>query len=148
MSRDAKLVYNIVETRLWVLDYILSFYFAYITFFEKPFWCIKKSALVSDDCREDIYGNDYNLWTPLDIIKYNTFIPTTLIMIYFICKKYVIYVNIESERRIYKSARFNRLIVLTFLGLTHLLFYFFAKDGIFNINICSLIKVIFLMIQM
>lgn len=50
-----------MERKLWLLDLILILYFIFITYFEKPFWCIKKGDFMVNECTEDIYGNTYNL---------------------------------------------------------------------------------------
>lgn len=39
-----------MEKKLWVLDFILILYFIYLTFFEKPNWCIKMGEKMLNDC--------------------------------------------------------------------------------------------------
>lgn len=144
LSADARKFNAVLEKKFWVLDYLFRVYLCYISFFEKPFWCTKKSELIASDCTEDIYGNDYYLWQPLPFVMYDTFLPTTIIMLYFICKHYSVYINMDPDARIYRSSRFYRIIGLMLVGLSHFLFYFFVNDGVFSLNVCSLLKLLYL----
>lgn len=148
INKDVKKINHMIENRLWLLDIILKVYFAYMTFFDKPFWCQKRSATVTNDCTQDIYGNDYNLWTPLPFRAGNSSAPAMLIMLYFILKHYAVYLNLNAFKKISKSARLTRLIFMTGLGLLHFLFHFLVRDNVVTTDTCSIIRLLFIITLM
>ena len=109
---------------------------------------MSRKNLMTDDCSEDIYGNNYHLWALFPFISRGTFIVSTFIMLYFNVKYYVIYKNLRRNINLLSSTRKTKLVLISMLNLLHFLFYFLAKDNIVKIDICSIIKVIFLFIIM
>lgn len=139
---------NLMEKKLWLLDFSLILYLIYLTLFNKPHWCITKRSHMTDDCSEDIYGNSYHLWNLFPFINDGTFLISTFIMLYFNAKYYIIYKNLRQSVNVYDSARKTKLVLVSVLNLLHFLFYFLAKDNIIRIDGCSIIKVIFMFIIM
>ena len=86
-----------MEHKLWMLDSLLIFILIYITFLEKPYWCIKKGLLMTNDCTEDIYGNEYDMIYLIRFNMKNTFLFSSFIMVYFNLKYYIIYLNMRTN---------------------------------------------------
>ena len=42
MSKNLRRIQNIMERKLWPIDILLGVFLIKLTFFEKPFWCIKR----------------------------------------------------------------------------------------------------------
>ncbi len=136
-----------MEKKLWVLDCIFITYFIFLSFFEKPFWCSQMGHKMSNDCSEDIYGNEYNLLLSFDLHQNYVFLITTFIMIYFNIKFYISYMNLKKVTRLFKSRRKLRLVSATFLNAFHIMFYFMARDNILNIDGCALARTFFLFLM-
>lgn len=132
-----------LEDQLWFVDSILKIYLWYLIAFDKPHWCYQRRDTVTSDCVNDLYGNDYNLWMPLPFTMQSSFPTSMSIMFYFMIKQYIIFFNLNAFGKNYRSARLNKLLVLTFLGLSYFLFYFLMKDKVFDIDICSLFRLLF-----
>ncbi len=47
MSKNLRRIQDIMERRLWPVDILLGILLVKLTFFEKPFWCIKKGNKVT-----------------------------------------------------------------------------------------------------
>ena len=39
LSKEILKLKNIMENRMWFLDFMLITYFTFLTLFEKPYWC-------------------------------------------------------------------------------------------------------------
>lgn len=139
---------NLMDKKLWPIDFCLIVYFIYLTIFNKPHWCIIRDNNMTEDCSEDIYGNGYYLWTPFPFIESGTFLVSTAIILYFNVKYYIIYKNMRQNINILSSARKTKLVLISMLNLLHFMFYFLTKDKIITIDGCSIIKVFFLLIVM
>jgi len=139
---------NLMEKKIWFIDTILTLYFIYLTIFSKPYWCTVRKHLMTEDCSEDIYGNDYHIWSLFPFISSGTFLLSTFIMMYFNIKFYIIHKNLRNNIHMLKSTRKTKLALISILNVLHFLFYFLAKDNIITIDACSIIKFIFLFMIM
>lgn len=146
MSKSGKRLKNIVEVKLWFLDTSLKIFLIYFTFFDKPYWCAQKRALINNDCTEDVYGNKYNLISFFEWGQSPNFFLAVLVMIYFNIKSYLVCWNLASTVKLVHSRRRLKLVLLTTINITHLLFFFLERDGVMNYNICNLFRTLFLLI--
>lgn len=133
-----------MEKKLWLIDFLLTLYLAYLTYFEKPFWCINKGDFMTNNCQEDIYGNTYNLLLFFNFHQKYIFLISSLIMAYFNIKYVVAYMAMKQTLKISESNRKLKLMLASTLNVLHFMFYFMAKDGIVSIDGCSIVKTIFL----
>lgn len=139
---------NLLEHKLWLFDLIFIIIFIYITVFNKPQWCVARKSFMTEDCSEDVYGNNYFLLSFLPFVEKGTFIIATLIMCYFNAKYYGIHRNLRKNVDILSSTRRTKLVLISVLNLLHFTFYFLTRDNIIKFDMCSVIKVVFLMIVM
>ena len=137
---------NLMEKKLWIVDSILLIYFVYLTVFNKPYWCTARQMIMTDNCSEDIYGNNYHLWSIFPFISINTFIASTFIMTYFNIKYYIVYKNLRQNVLMFNSARKTKFALITISNFLHFTLYFLTKDNIVTFDACSIIKVLFLFI--
>jgi len=139
---------DLLEQKLWFFDLTFIIYLVYLTAFNKPQWCSSRKSFMTDDCSEDIYGNGYYLLNPLPFVDSGAFLISTLIMCYFNAKYYGIHRNLRKSVDILSSTRKTKLVLISVLNLLHFLFYFLTKDNIIKIDVCSIIRVIFLLVVM
>lgn len=139
---------DLLEHKLWFFDFTFIVYLSYLVLFSKPQWCSSRATFMSDDCSEDIYGNNYYLLNFLPLVERGAFLVSTLIMCYFNAKYYGIYRNLRKNVEILRSTRKTKLMVLSVLNLLHFSFYFLARDNIINMDICLAIKVLFILVVM
>ena len=139
---------DLLEHKLWFFDFIFIVYLSYVTLFGKPQWCSARSTFMTDDCSQDIYGNNYYLLGFVPFVQNSAFLISTLIMCYFNAKYYGIYRNLRKNIDILSSTRKTKLVIISVLNLLHFSFYFLARDNIISLDVCLLIKVIFLLVVM
>ncbi len=135
---------NLLENKLWILDYTLITIFIYLTYFEKPHWCLRKELNMNNDCSEDSFGNKYFLLNIIPFSGWNDLITTFFIMVYFNFKFYLSYLCLKKGNLLLNSNREIKLVLTTVLNLFYLLLYFLEKDGIIQMDLCLIIKTLFL----
>ena len=148
LPKDVMRMRNLLEQKLWPFDLSFILYFIYLTLFSKPQWCAARSQYMTDDCQMDIYGNGYYLLEPVPLVQRGVFVLPTLIMCYFNAKYYGIHRNLRKNVELLSSTRRTKLVLITLLNLMHFLFYFAQRDGIVALDVCLVIKVVFLMVVM
>lgn len=142
LSPDLRRVKNLLERKLWVLDWLLIIYLFILTFFEKPHWCILKGSAMTDDCQEDVHGRKYFLFNLIAFSNKKVFLYSSMILIYFNVKYVILYSSLQQieNKNLFESDRKVRLVFLTCFNVLHFLFYFLNKDGIIYMDGPSLIK--------
>jgi hypothetical protein len=147
ISSDVNRIKNLVEKKLWLIDGLLLTYFVFLTYFEKPFWCSNRGGFMTDDCREDLYGNNYNLLLFFNYHSRYVFALSAGIMAYFNLKHLISYQVLKKAQSFEHSDRKKRLVLVSALSMLHVLFYFLTNDGVTGVDMCSVIRTVFLCIQ-
>lgn len=137
---------SLLEHKLWLFDFIFIIYFTYLTLFNKPQWCTARNMLMTDNCAEDIYGNNYYLISFTPFVERDVFMLTMLIMCYFNAKYYGIYRNLRRNVEILSSTRKTKLMLISALNLAHFTCYFLTRDNMVKLDLCSVIRIVFLLV--
>lgn len=136
-----------LERRTWALDVLLLLVLVKLTFFSKPFWCIRKEIVMTENCEYDIFGNKYNLITALMTMNQDTFFFSFAILAYFNIKQYMVFMFMRQAKTSATFDRKLRLSLTTLINVLHVFFYFLSKENVVVFDGCSLMRMAFLLVQ-
>jgi len=136
-----------LERRTWALDVLLLIVLFKLTFFSKPFWCIQKASVMTEDCQLDIFGNRYHMISALMTMNQDTFFYSFAILAYFNIKHYMVFMFMRQAKSSTTFDRKLRLSLTTLINVLHVFFYFLSKEKVVTFDGCSLMRMAFLLIQ-
>jgi len=102
---------------------------------------------MADNCQEDIYGNSYHMLLFFNYHSNYIFPICVAIITYFNLKYLVAYHLLKKSHSFYSSDRKKKFVLATSLNLLHLLFYFLSRDKVTSIDMCSIVKTVFLCVS-